>query len=169
MALCNDDDDNRSITYEFMNSQYNDEETNLIVLANILREAGRLDEAEKYCYRLLEQLSQDQLDRVACYHGHGDVANDKGDYDKSLEFHKKSIEIMGQNLNTDDYILAYSYNSIGNVYAKKGDYYQALEAYKIALIIWKRTLDQDHLDVALCLNNMGAVYEKMIEYSNAYN
>jgi tetratricopeptide (TPR) repeat protein len=168
MTLCNDDDDNRSITYQFMNTQYTDADTNLIALANILRDAGRLDEAEKYYNRLLEQLSQDHPDIAACYHGLGDIANDKGDYDKSLEYHKISFEIMARTLKTDDYFLAYSYNSTGNVYAKKGDYYQALEAYKMALIIWKRTFGEDHLDVALCLNNMGAVHERMIEYSNAY-
>ncbi|CAF1192580.1 unnamed protein product [Rotaria sordida] len=115
-----------------MNNQYSNEETNLISLANILRDAGRLDEAEKYYYRLLEQPSDDHLDRAACYRGLGDVANDKDNYDKSLEFHKISLEIMTQSLKADDYCLAYIYNSIGNVYIKKGDYQQALKEYKMA-------------------------------------
>ena len=49
----------------------------------------------------------------------GSVANEKVDYESSLSWYDKSLEIKMQTLKPDDVNIAHSYNNIGTVYDKK--------------------------------------------------
>jgi tetratricopeptide (TPR) repeat protein len=142
-------------------------DTDILSFGFLLEDMGKLDDAEKYYHHLLNQLSKDDENLTRCYHALGEITQKKGDYDSSLIWYNKSIEIDIQMLKIDDPNLATSYNSIAVVYSKKSDYTHALESYQKALDIWKKIFSEDHPDIAMCYNNIGIIYQEAQNYSEA--
>jgi superkiller protein 3 len=97
------------------------------------------------------------------YFQQGYAYNNKGDYDKAIEYYNKAIEL------NPDYAVAY-YN-LGNVYNNKGDYGKAIEYYNKAIEYYNKAieLNPDSVDA---YNNLGIAYniksddDKAIEYYN---
>ena len=78
------------------------EKQTLLDFASILKDMGKLDDAEKYYHRFLNELPDNHKDIARCYHGLGSVAKKKGDYESSLKWHNKSLEIKMRILKPDD-------------------------------------------------------------------
>jgi tetratricopeptide (TPR) repeat protein len=167
MTLCSDDDHQLKGIFEHMKNEHGGGEKNLLSFGNVLADMGKFDEAEKYYLRLLKHLSPDDPDIARCYHGLGNVTDESGDYDSSLNWHKKSLELRIRSLKSDHPHLAPSYISIGCTHFNKRDYQQALESYNKAYEIIKKAFGESHPDIAMCLNNMGCVYERKENYSKA--
>jgi tetratricopeptide (TPR) repeat protein len=167
MTLCSDDDHALKTIFEHMKSEHGGGEKNLLSFGNVLADMGKFDEAEKYYLRLLHHLSPNDPDIARCYHGLGNVTDEKGDYDSSLEWHEKSLQLRIKSLRSDHPHLAPSYISIGCAHFNKGDYEQALVSYNKAYDIIKKAFGESHPDIAMCLNNMGCVYEREENYSKA--
>jgi tetratricopeptide (TPR) repeat protein len=167
MRLSNDKNKKFKYLFEQTKNQYNTEEINILSFGKILRKMNKYDEAEKFYRRLLKELPYNHPNIVDCHYGLGIVLDEKGDYESSIEWHQKSIEIKKQILKANNPSIGYSYNSIANVYQKKGDYKHAIEYYTKALNIWKKIFGENHPDVAMCLNNIGCLYENEKKYSEA--
>jgi tetratricopeptide (TPR) repeat protein len=167
MTLCSDDDHQLKGIFEHMKNEHGGGEKNLLSFGNVLADMGKFDEAEKYYLRLLKHLSPNDPDIARCYHGLGNVTDEKGDYDSSLDWHKKSLELRIKSLKADHPHLAPSYISIGCTHFNKGDYQQALQSYDKALEIIKKAFGESHPDIAMCLNNIGCVYERQKNYTKA--
>ena len=145
----------------------NNKRKNLVDFANILNNMGKLDDAERYYRQYLNENSQDEEDFSECYCGLGSLAKKKGDYDLSLKYHLKSLEIKMNKSKLDEKSIAHSFNRIGNVYEMKKDYVNALESYKRALQVFQQVDVEDQSSIAMCLNNIGVVYDKQQRYSRA--
>jgi len=167
MILCSDDDQNLKIIFNYMKNEYGHGETGLLSFGRVLRQMGKFNEAEKYYLKFLNQKQYDYQSKAQCYHLLGNIALDKGNYDLSLEYHLKSLEIKIQNYQLNDPSLAYSHNSIGIIHWKKGNKKQAIESYNKALQIWIEIYGEDDLKVAMCFNNMGIVYDDEKKYTDA--
>jgi tetratricopeptide (TPR) repeat protein len=167
MTLCNDNDRELESVFEYMKNQYGNGERNLLTLGAVLYDMGKFTEAEK-CYRhILDDETCDDHVISTCYHAFGTLALERGDYDSSLEWNHKLLQICMQKQEIEKSSLAHCYNSIGVAYQKKDDYERALHSYSTALMIWKQVFDENHPKVAMCLNNLGAVYHTMKKYSEA--
>ena len=167
MKLCSDNDGDLKSTLEHMKQQYGCGETSLLSLGRVLEAMGRFDEAEKYFFRLLNELPSGHEDIAHCYHNLGIVAQDKGDFRSSLEWHHKSLEIKMQTLKHDDPSFSESYSSMGCLYDDQGDNSQSLVFYEEALILLKKAFGDNDLKVAECLDSMGLVYNNDKKYSQA--
>ncbi|CAF3773040.1 unnamed protein product [Rotaria sp. Silwood1] len=169
MKLCGDKDHTWKPVFEQMKNQYGgrDGQTDLLSFGSVLSDMGKYNDAEKYFRRLLNELPHDHNGIADCYHNLGEIALEKGDYDVSLEWFYKSLEIKLQKLVSHYPDLAESYNSIGVVHRKKGDYRQALESYTKALAIFKQAFNEDNIKIAKCYNNMGNIYQLEMKYSDA--
>ena len=167
MVSCNNTDSDVKRLLEYLKQQHGDEEMNLLSFAILLHEMGRFDDAEKYYYRLLKEMPDDLNCRSTCYHALGSVASEKGNYDTSLEWNYKSLNLRKEALASDRTSIAYNYNSIGVIYQKKTEYRKALEFYQNALIIWRQTLGENHPKIAMCLNNIGGVHHAEENYRAA--
>ena len=167
MTLCSEDDNELKNIFEHMKNEHGGGEKNLLSFGNVLADMGKFDEAEKYYLRLLHYLSPTDPDIARCYHGLGNVTDEKGDYDSSLEWHEKSFELRMKSLKADHPHLAPSHISIGCAHFNKGDYQKALLSYNKAYDIIKKAFGDSHPDIAMCLNNIGCVYERQKDYSNA--
>lgn len=69
--------------------------------------------------------------KAVMYGNLGWKAYEKGEYDKCVEFSKKSIEL--------DPNQGYVYNNIGLVQLIKGDYIAAIESFTTAIVLYKKT------------------------------
>ncbi|CAF0817489.1 unnamed protein product [Adineta steineri] len=167
MNLCSNNESNLKSIFEHMKKQYGDGQTNLLSFGKILWTMGKYNEAEKYFFRLLNELPNDHEYISYCYRALGNVADDKGDYDTSLKWHLKAIDQMTKTSEINNSLLGESYNGIGCVYDAKGEYEHALEFYKKAYRIWKEIYGEDHLNIAVCLNNIACIYAERKQYSKA--
>ena len=68
----------------------------------VLKEMGKLDLAEKYLVHLLNQLPNGHKDIERCCFKLGRVAYDKGDYESSLTWYKKSLDLKLRTKKSDD-------------------------------------------------------------------
>jgi tetratricopeptide (TPR) repeat protein len=167
LSLCSDDDYHLKSIFDHIKHQYGENDINLLSFGNALRRMGKLDDAEKCFQRLLNDSTYDQdLISRSCHHL-GRIAETKGDYDTSLEYLQKSLEIKLKIMKSNDPSIAQSYNSIGVVYQHKNDHEKALEVFNKALVIWRRTYGKNHPNVAGCYNNMGVVYKREKKYVEA--
>ena len=93
MTLCSDHDNDLKQLYDHMKNEYHREETNLLSLGDVMLKMGKFDLTEKYYRRLLSDLPSNDPSLSTLYQRLGMVANAKGEYDTSLEWYQKSLEI----------------------------------------------------------------------------
>jgi tetratricopeptide (TPR) repeat protein len=168
LTLCGDHDRDLEMVVNYMKSQIKQGELGLVKLGDVLRDMGKYDEAEKYYRRCFSELQSDDYKNYSiCYYSFGRIAESKGDYESSLKWLYKSLEIDMKIMKPDDPSIANTHNSIANIYVTMGDYKQALESYDKALTIYRQAFGDGNPNVATCLNNMGAVYQKEKKYSGA--
>ena len=92
MILSSDDDNQLKQVLAHMKQQTKQRETNLRILATILSDMGRFDLAQTYLERFLKQILLNDSLRGDLYEDLATVASRSGNLDKSMEWHKKSIE-----------------------------------------------------------------------------
>jgi tetratricopeptide (TPR) repeat protein len=93
----------------------------------------------------------------------GIIDHNLGNYDKSLEYHKKALNI-GEELK-NDMNLAIEYSNIGLVYYRKGQYDKALQYHKKALQIYEELKDRRF--IASTYGDIGLVHYKKGQYDEA--
>ena len=141
--------------FHSMREVHRDFQTNLLVFGKLLWKMGKYSLAEKYIHRLLNQLPSYHYLISYCYRALGNIADDKGEYRTSLEWHLKSLDKIPSH---DRTIRAESYNNLGCVYENLLEYEQALVYYEKAMKIWKEIYGENHLNIAACLNNIACVH-----------
>ncbi len=166
MKLCSDHDCDLQAIFDHMKNQYGPMNTRLLLFATVLIDMANFDDAEKYLSRLLKQLPSHHRDIPKCYHALGKVSCEKGNYDLSLFYLDKALEIL-QTSDPNDSRIAYIYNNIGEVHQNKGDVKRALKSYEKALNIFRQTFTDDDENIAWCYNNLGIIYQKQKHYFKA--
>ncbi len=166
MKLCSGNDHQLKSLFQFLKNKYSNENT-LISFGDVLVKMGKLNDAENYYHRCLNEASSDQRYIARCYYSLGVVAIQKDDLDSSLIWFNKSLDIILQTSRPDDPEVAKNYNSIGKAYRKKGDLDQAIEMFEKALSIWKKTLGDNSLELAKCYSDIGNTYQSKQMFSKA--
>ncbi|CAF0729386.1 unnamed protein product [Adineta steineri] len=169
MTLTNSNHENLITHFDSMNKkiQYNKNQINKLTFGNILWRMNKLDEAEKYYLYMIDLLPTNDLNLPDLYYNLGHIYSDKKNYDLSLKWYNKSLEIWIKILKSNDPDLANNYNAIATNYLNKGDYKQAFDSFDKALNILRSAYGDDHLSIAMCLNNMGTVITIEKNYSKA--
>ncbi len=101
MTLWSDDEHDLKQVLTAMKDQNGIGETNLHTLGKLLCDMGKLDLAEKYYTRLLNELSLNDPLVSILYSELGKIASQQNDFNKSVQLHKKSLEIKNQLPPTD--------------------------------------------------------------------
>jgi len=169
MKLCGDNEHDMKKLFEHMKKEYGggNKEVDLRPFGDVLREMGKFDLAEKFYRRLLEESPPSGRPLCDLYYSLGSVMEDKGDYDSSLRFFKKSLEIQIR-LNPSDYVYISSiYNCIGGVHWKKSDYSEALDWYKKGIELFKQANDENCIQMAHLYSGIALVYDNQKKYSEA--
>jgi len=123
-----------------------------------------LSKAEKISFQYLKP---DDIIFSRLFHIKGTISSDKGDFNISIEFLKKSIEIRQVINGKEDTKLSHSFNYIGNNYFYLGDYEEALKYYKKALEIAMLKEIETDPDVAMYNQNIGIIYAIRGDYDEA--
>ena len=167
LALCSEREPSLQEIYQSIDNNLADAKTDILSLGFLFEEMGKLDDAGMYFDHFLQHLPKDHEDIARCYHALGEITQKQGQYDASLKWFKKSLDLDMKLLKKSDSSIATGHNSIAVVYSKKGDYTHALESFKKALDIWKKSLGEEDLEVAMCLNNIGIIYQEQKKYPEA--
>ncbi|CAF1355608.1 unnamed protein product [Adineta steineri] len=175
--------DNKNQLYQVELQLMPDDEQQLRSLTNPIREEAsgntgwrrmgsllvtirQFNKAEE-CYKVLLEQVSDDAERAYYYARLGHVKDHKGDYEKSIWYYERGLEIEQKTLPSNHSDLAALYNNIGSLYDKIGEYSNALSSHETALEIRHKTLPSDHPDLATSYNNIGLVYDNMGKYSKA--
>ena len=169
MKLCGDGEHDLKNLFDYMKKDYGggDKEASLRSFGDVLRQMGKYDLAEKMYRRLLAELSPNDPSLFDLYYSLGLVTGDKGEYDSSLQWFQKTLEIY-MRTNPSDYVnIGRLHNSIGENYRQKGDNDKALKCYKKAIELYRQAHDENHSDMSSFYNNMAIVYRVEKKYSEA--
>ena len=167
LKLCSENGHELQRLFEHMKAKLDPRTTNLYDFGQVLYEMGKLNEAEKYFRVFLDALPAGHPSIAGAYQAIGMIADDKGEYEASLQWYNKSLAIELALRGPDHQNVATLYNCIAIIHRKNGDYTLAKESYKKALRIRIKIYGQDHPNVAMCLVNIGGLYQHEKEYSKA--
>lgn len=82
----------------------------------------------------LEMIEDDRI-VAKCYVELGNVTKEKGEYDESLRYHRKSMEIFER---IDDALsVADSHLNLAEIYKAKGEFKQAMSEYEMGLTLYE--------------------------------
>jgi tetratricopeptide (TPR) repeat protein len=141
-----------------------DDEINLLSFGYILQKMNLTNETEKFYNRLFIELPDDDERLGCCYLNLSNISYLKHDYDSSLEWLLKSLDISIRTLEPNDKFLAIIYNSMGQVYYARNDLKLAIESYDKAMIIWKQSINENYLNIVECLNQIAMIYKYDKDY-----
>ena len=168
LTLCGDDDHDMKDILDYLKARLEAGETSLYSFGQVLRDMGKYDAAEKYMHRFLNGLPRNHRDVANGCHALGVITDEKGDYQSSLQWHQKSLDMWMKILKANDPNLGDAHNCIAVVYRRLGQHQQALQSYEKALKIFRQAYGNDHLKIAMCFNNLGVVYYEDKNYSKAF-
>lgn len=152
-----------SRTNPYLKSAF-DDEINLLSFGYILQKMNQLNEAEKYFNRLFIELPDDDERIGDCCLNLGNIVYLRNDYDSSLEWLFKSLDISIRTLPSNDKFFAIIYSSMGQVYNAKNDFQSAIESYNKAMSIGKQSIDENYLNIIQCMNNIAMIYKHEKDY-----
>ncbi|CAF0777972.1 unnamed protein product [Adineta steineri] len=153
----------KSIFHILTNEYDYHRKTNLFSFGQLLLKQVHLDDAEKYYLRLLNEFSDQSENIIQCHNTLGNLTKNKGDYELSIQWFKKAIQI-----NTiENQNLIENYNIIGDLYIKIDDPKRAIEYYNKTLILLIKIFSEDHPELVVCLNNIAIAYKNEKKYHKA--
>jgi tetratricopeptide (TPR) repeat protein len=119
MSMCGDEEHDLKQVLVHMKQQNGTGDANLWTFGKILWRMGKFDLAEKYFCRLLYELPMNDPSRGILYENLSEMASQQGDYDKSIQWHKKSMKIEEETVSTDNTNLGATSNTLGKFHQKK--------------------------------------------------
>ena len=132
--------------------------TDRMLLPYILTKSGKLDLAEKYIQRRLDELLDHELmGKAMCYSAKGNVMCERRKYKESLIFYKKAMVVYEDNLPVSYSLLAHVYTAIGLAYKQIGNLETAREFITKALTIYEDQYGKTHQFVGDCLSNIADI------------
>jgi tetratricopeptide (TPR) repeat protein len=93
MTLCNDEEHDLKQVLVHMKKQNGSEATTLRTLGKLLWRMGKLDLAEKYYSRLLNEAPTHDIMLCTLYEDLADITSQKGDYNMSIQWQQKLLAI----------------------------------------------------------------------------
>lgn len=140
------------------------EYTSLLTLkADLLREKGELEEAEKQSRKALDTMAKivgsDEAPAMAIsLNGLGSILHDQQKLDKAVESYLRALDINLKAVGTNHPETAATYNNIGNAYQDAGDDETAEKYYLKCLEIQKKVYGDVNPDIAASYNNIATVW-----------
>ncbi|CAF3873749.1 unnamed protein product [Rotaria sordida] len=139
-------------------------DNSLITLGHLMKEMGRFDLAETYYHQSLNKMLNrkgfryDEENTAVCYHSLGGIAEERKEYEKSLEWYQKALDKYKQVLPANHDLIADSYRCVGLMHARIGNIDRALESLETAVSILRTNHDEMHPMIAYCLHGIGNTY-----------
>ncbi|CAF1294873.1 unnamed protein product [Didymodactylos carnosus] len=126
--------------------------------ARVLSNIGNMEE---------KCLPSDHPDTASSLNNIGLVYDNKGEYDRALDYYLKCLKIQEECLPCHHPHTETSLNNIGLVYGRKGEYDHSLDYYSKRLKMREKCLPSDHPHIATSLGSIGNIYDRKGEYDRA--
>jgi tetratricopeptide (TPR) repeat protein len=145
----------------------------LSMKADILREEGRLEEAEEFARRALalqeQEGSEETPDLAVSLNGLGSILHDQRKYKFAVKHYMRALSVNQKTVGTTHPETAATYNNLGNVYQDSGDDEAAERYYLKCLEIQKELLDKQSPgpELAASYNNIATIYVRQERYEEA--
>lgn len=119
-------------------------------------------------YFLFKNLPKSELQLYQILTISGNIANELGEYEKALDYHKKALEIVKTNdFKNDQPNIGVCLNNIGNTYKNKGEYKKSIDYFQKGLK--DDNLKNDPELLALLYDNLGYSKLKLKKYYDLPN
>ena len=123
-------------------------------------------EGEKFLSQIEQNGIKYETDAELC-NSLGAVFHHLADYNKSLEYKQKYLDMNLNNFGLEHPIVATAYNQMGRVWTIKGDLDKGLDFFQKAFDNRKKTLGEEHPGTASSYHNIGAIWKDKGEYDKA--
>ena len=161
-TLKNDDEKKSAVDdlISILNNLYNNE---------TLGKVQKLERSSLFTqiFNILKYESTDSISQAKIYINAAELYEKSINYEKSLEYKKKALEMQQKSLPENHPDIATSLNNIGSSYDDLGKHQEALEYYKKALEMRQKSLPENHPDIASSLNNLRQSYDKLTDHQKS--
>ncbi len=140
-------------------------------IGNIYEGLNQIDIALDYYNKALPIFVQEkQMYPLGILYGAiGNAFALKGEYNKAILHHKKSLDVKTEILGDSHVSIAKTLGNFGSILSMKGEKRRALEYLKKSLRMYKSILGGDHFFVGLNYKLTGVLYVRMNEYETGKN
>jgi tetratricopeptide (TPR) repeat protein len=166
LTLTSDKDKDLLQLTDHIRKDISPEHTGWYPLGHLLMKMGEFDKAQQV-YEVLLGEATNEKQKAALYHQLGWAKYKQKDYDNSIIFYGKSLEILKKICPSNHLGLASLYNNIAVVFEDMREYSKALLTYKKALEIKQKSLPPDHLDLGRSYSNIGSFYSRIGQHAKA--
>ncbi|CAF1089451.1 unnamed protein product [Rotaria sp. Silwood1] len=171
MELCGDNEPALKRIFEYRKriheDKNEDDRIGLRGFGDVLQRLGKFDMAETIYHRLLDEVPSNDSSLADLYCSLGNANKEKKNFDSSLEWYQKSLEVRLQT-NPSDFIgLGNIYGSMGEAYSHKKNNNTSLEFYEKAIEQYQKANAEDHPHMANFFNNIASIYRRESKYSQA--
>jgi len=145
----------------------------LSMKADMLREEGRLEEAEEFARRALalqeQQGAEESPELAVTLNGLGSILHDQRRYKFAVKNYMRALSVNLKTVGTAHPETAATYNNLGNVYQDSGDDEAAERYYSKCLEIQKELFDKQtpSPELAASYNNIATIYVRQERYREA--
>ncbi len=169
MELCGDNEHDMQNLFQHMKKEYagGDQQVDLRSFGTVLYKMGKYDLAEIVYLRALNETYFDNPILPSIYQSLGMIYEEKVEYDHSLQYYRKALEIQRRNDPSNYVRIGGIYCCIGVIYKKQGDFNTALNYYYAAIDLFHKANDDNHRDVASFYNNIAIIYNNQEQYNKA--
>ncbi|UJR06662.1 hypothetical protein I4U23_010948 [Adineta vaga] len=107
LVLCREEENDLRALYVHMTKKKTSTIT-LLILGSALSESGKFNQAERFLQKMLQELpSNDYSSLAESYQGLAIIFADRGDYEVSLVWNQKALELLRQKLSPDHLDIAF--------------------------------------------------------------
>lgn len=143
------------------------EHTDLFSFGQLLIEMKLFHQADIYFNHLLNDLPFKHEQIPLCYDALANIHLEIDQFDLSLKWLKKSLDIKTKTFGRNHSTIASIHNHIASVYLKQNDSTHALESFQMALNIFQQKSDRTNPHITECFNNMAMIYRNDNQYEEA--
>lgn len=123
----------------------------------------------KYIDNIYLYIDCDDLTLASIYHNINDILDSSGDFNKSITYGLRALEIRERLLGKIHPDTGYSYNNVAVTYNNLNNYEKSIEFQLTSIAIREDTLNSEHPDLAQSYNNLAHLYLQKKEFETALN
>lgn len=142
-----------------------------IEIANITQSLGMEEQTDQLLAQAqmvaVSAFGTNSLEEADVYMAKAVVAFENGQFDQSLNYNFKALDIMKQHNYPENSYYAQIYNNVGQAYDELKDTELALQYKTRALELYTKLRGADHHSVATATGNIGLTYEVMDDFDKA--
>ena len=126
------------------------------------------EKANQYCWEIINNCTKESRAREAdAYNCLGVISYISREYDKTILYYKKALEITIEENGEDSQETAMAINNLGKIYGEIKDYHNALSHIEKSLKIIRKEFGNDSPKLSEYLLTLGEYYCKINEYEQA--